>query len=132
MDTTKLQWFQKYVYVVALILGVIALLAAQAADTNRARLLYTFIALGPVVAGLLTILRYKISPKTEKYFAKIIAECAWVCLSFGLGFLMMLPSSYYAVQPSITAVLVLNALLLAAFGLYTLINIGKMGFSLTP
>jgi len=78
------------------------------------------------------ILKYKPSAGNEKAIAKAITECAWICLSFGLGFWMMLSSTYYAVQPGVAVVLVINALLLVAAGLYTLASIGKMGYALTP
>lgn len=132
MDISRLGLLKKYIHLVALILGLIGLVAALAADTSRARILYTCISLGPVIMGLVTILRYKLSAGNEKAIAKAVTECAWICLSFGLGFWMMLSSAYYAVQTGVTVVLVINALLLVAAGLYTLASIGKMGYSLTP
>jgi len=123
---------RRYLHVMALVLGAIALLTAQMADTARARGLYSAIAMGPVLAGLISIYRYRVSSGSEKSYAKIIVECAWVCLSFGLGFWMMLPSRYYAVQPVVGLLLGIEALFLAVVGLYGLVTLGRMGFSLTP
>ncbi len=130
--TASLEAFKKHVHIVTLVLGVVALVVAQMADTSRAAGLYTAISLGPIAAGLITIYRHKVSSGTDKSVAKIVVECAWVDLSFGLGFLMMLPSSYYAVQSPVSVLLGIDAVVMAVYGLYVLINLNKMGFSLTP
>ena len=132
MESSRLAFLNKYVYLIALLFGIIGLVASQFADTGHARILYTVISLGPLIIGVITPLRSKKASGEEKQIARAVVECAWVCLSFGLSYLMMLVSTYYAVPAGIATILVLDALLLAAVGLYTLIAIGRMGFSLTP
>lgn len=133
MARSKLELLKKYIHLVAVILGVAGLVATlAAADTDPARWLYSCISLGPIVMGLVTMLRYSLSAGDEKKIARAVTECGWVCLSFGLGFWMMLVSSYYAVPSGLAVILSLDALLLVAAGLFALVNVGKMGFSLTP
>ncbi|MDI7247547.1 MAG: hypothetical protein QME92_08805 [Bacillota bacterium] len=127
-----LKWFRSNLHVWAFILGAFAVVIAQFADKPRSAGLYSIIALGPVLGGLVTLVRYRRSDGTPRSIGKIVVECGWVCFSFGLGYLMMLPSRYYAVQGGVAALLILDAVALVAVGGYTLYKLGRLGLSLTP
>lgn len=135
-DSTRqaegLAWFRANLHRLALFLGVAAIVVSQFADKPHSAGLYSIIALGPVVSGVVTSFRYKMSDATPRSISKIVVECGWVCFSFGLGYFMMLPSSYYAVQPGVAALLSLDAAALVALGGYTFYRLSKLGLSLTP
>jgi len=128
----RLGCLRKNLHVAALVLGVIALVIAQFAETSRATGLYSLVAAGPVLIGLITFWRYAASEGSARSIAKIIAECGWVCLSFGLGYYVMLPSSYYAVRAAVSAPLLIDGGVLILLGAYALYTVGKLGYSLTP
>lgn len=132
MQSEGLKWFRNNLHVLSILLGALAIVISQFADKPRSAGLYSIIALGPVISGLVTILRYSMSDGTPRSIGKIVVECGWVCFSFGLGYLMMLPSTYYAVQGAVALLLVLDAVALVAVGGYTLYKLGKLGLSLTP
>lgn len=127
-----LSWFRKNVHLLALALGAAGVVIALFAELPRSRGLFGLIAAGPVVAALVTMLRYSLSNGEPKSIAKIATECAWVCLSFGAAFFVMLPGTYYQVGSLVKGLLFLDGLALAAVGLYALVGIGKLGYSLTP
>ena len=127
----QLDWFHKRLHLYVLALGLVALVVALTVDLPRSRGLYALIAAGPVIGALVTWARYRWAAG-DRSMAKIVVECGWVSTSFGLGFLVMLPSRYYAVEPLQKGVLTLLALALVALGAYTLYNFAKRGYSLTP
>lgn len=133
MDTTGvMDNLKKKVHLYTIGLGIALLILAQFAGTSHARGLYSIIALGPVIGGLATLVRLQYTRGLPKDIAKIVVECGWVALSFGLGFFMMVPSAYYALSGGLTALVLVVAAALVGLGLYVLLTIRKLGFSLTP
>lgn len=129
--TNKINLFKKYIPLLSIIFGLTALIIAQFAKLPRTEGLFTIIAIGPIINGLVAYLRYKNAENVKKT-VRIIVEASWIPFSFGLGYLVMAPSSYYAANSIIMTLIVMNALILIGLGLSSLIFFGKNGYSLTP
>lgn len=128
-----LLWYKKYVPLYSILLGVLAIVISLFTELPRTRGLYIGIALGPIVTALTAYIRYGFAgSKTRLGLAKVVVETAWTPLTFGLGYFIMAPSSYYAAPGGVLALILLVGLLMMILGLKTLIALGKKGFELTP
>ncbi len=124
-------WYKKYIPICSILLGVIAIIIAQFAGIKRTTGLFSIIALGPIISGIVAYLRYA-GAKDVKQTVRVIIEASWILFSFGLGYLVMAPSSYYSANTWVMILIILDALLLVGLGLSSLIYFAKKGYSLTP
>jgi hypothetical protein len=132
-ELKDLMWYKKYVPLYSIILGVLAIVVSFFVDLPRTRGLYIGIALGPIVVSLIAYLRYGFESSNNALgLAKVIVETAWMPLSFGVGYFVMAPSTYYAAPGGTLAIVLIIALLMVILGLRTLIALSKKGYELTP
>lgn len=127
----RFEWYKKSVPRLSLLLGIIALIIAQFAELPQTKGLFSIISLGPVISGLIAYVRYSRADNL-KQTVRVIVEASWIPFSFGMSYLVMAPSEYYNVGGLVLVLLLLNALLMIALGLSSLIYFGKRGYSLTP
>lgn len=126
-----LAWYKVNVPRLSILLGVLEIVVGLFAYMTRTKGLYTCIALGPIIVGLIAYARYQ-GAKDSKSVAKVTVETAWVTLSFGCGYFIMAPSSYYAAQAGILTGALIVAAAMIGLGIATLVAFGRKGFELTP
>ncbi len=127
-----LNWYKKNVPKLSIILGVIQIVIALLfIELSRTKGLYICIAACPIIMSLIAYLRY-LNANTNADIAKIVVETAWFPLSFGLGYFILAPSSYYEVSTGAMILVLIDAACMMLLGLKTLISLSKKGFPLTP
>ena len=126
-----LAWYKINVPRLSILLGLLEIVIGLFAHMPRTRGLYTCIALGPIIMGLIAYARYQ-GAKDSKSMAKVIVETAWVALSFGCGYFIVAPSSYYAARGSVLTATLIVAAAMMVLGIRTLVAFGREGFELTP
>jgi hypothetical protein len=126
-----LAWYKVNVPRLSILLGVLEIVIGLFAYMTRTKGLYTCIALGPIIVGLIAYARYQ-GAKDSKSVAKVTVETAWVALSFGCGYFIVAPSSYYAARGSVLTATLIVAAAMMVLGIRTLVAFGREGFELTP
>ena len=131
MECPELEWYRVNVPRLSILLGLLEIVVGFFPSLPRTRGLYTGIALGPIVAGLIAYARYQ-GVKGDKGTAKVVVETAWIPLSFGCAYFVMAPSRYYAAGAGAMAAALIVATAMILLGVRTMIAFGRRGFQLTP